>query len=65
VFVVKPDQTAEVRTVDVARVRGGETVIKSGLAVGETVVTDGQLRLVQGSRVSVKPSGASADKVSS
>jgi multidrug efflux system membrane fusion protein len=54
VFVVKPDQTADLRTVIVARADGAETVIKEGLAVGETVVTDGQIRLVPGSRVSVK-----------
>jgi multidrug efflux pump subunit AcrA (membrane-fusion protein) len=29
-------------------------VIKQGLKPGETVVTDGQLRLVAGSRVSIK-----------
>ena len=54
VFIVKPDQTAELRAVTVARGDNNETVIKEGLAVGETVVTDGQIRLVPGSRVSVK-----------
>jgi multidrug efflux system membrane fusion protein len=54
VFVVKQDQTAELRTVTVARTEGSETVIKDGLAPGETVVTDGHIRLVPGSRVSVK-----------
>jgi multidrug efflux system membrane fusion protein len=54
VFVVKPDQTADLRAVTVARADGAETVIKEGLTVGETVVTDGQIRLVPGSRVSVK-----------
>jgi multidrug efflux system membrane fusion protein len=54
VFIVRPDQTAELRTVTVARAEGAETVIATGVAAGETVVTDGQLRLVPGSRVSVK-----------
>jgi membrane fusion protein, multidrug efflux system len=54
VFVVKPDQTAELRNVTVARAEGAETVIATGVAAGETVVIDGQLRLVPGSRVSVK-----------
>jgi membrane fusion protein, multidrug efflux system len=54
VFVVKPDQTAELRNVTVARAEGPETVIQQGIAPGETVVIDGQLRLVPGSRVSVK-----------
>jgi multidrug efflux system membrane fusion protein len=55
VFVVKPDQTAELRTVTVVRSEGGESVIREGLTAGETVVTDGQIRLVPGSRVSIKP----------
>jgi multidrug efflux system membrane fusion protein len=59
-FVVKPDQTAELRTVTVARTNGTDTVIASGLKPGETVVTDGQLRLVAGSKVTIKSSGAAA-----
>lgn len=54
VFVVKSDQSVEVRPVEVARTSGSETVIHTGLQPHETVVTDGQLRLVPGSRVSVK-----------
>jgi membrane fusion protein, multidrug efflux system len=54
VFIVKPDQTVELRNVTVARAEGAETVIRQGVAAGETVVTDGQLRLVPGSHVSVK-----------
>src|SRR5262245_35073799 len=54
VFVVKPDQTADLRNVTVARGGGGGTGVKEGLTVGETSVTDGQIRLVPGSRVSVK-----------
>ena len=38
----------------VARSSATETVIKNGLQAGETVVTDGQLRLVPGSHISVK-----------
>jgi multidrug efflux system membrane fusion protein len=53
-FVVKPDKTVEFRTVVVARTAGEETVIKEGLKAGDTVVTDGHLRLVPGSRISVK-----------
>jgi membrane fusion protein, multidrug efflux system len=54
VFVVKPDQTVDLRTVVVERTSGDQSVIKSGLKPGETVVTDGQLRLNPGTRVSVK-----------
>jgi len=57
VFVVKSDQTVDLRPVVVERTSGEESVIKSGLTAGETVVTDGQLRLNAGTKVSVK-SGA-------
>ena len=63
VYLVKADQTVELRPVDVARAAGNETVIKEGLAPGDTVVTDGHLRLVPGSRISVK--GAEAAKPTS
>jgi multidrug efflux system membrane fusion protein len=58
VYVVKPDQTVELRTVEIARVVGTETIVASGLNGGETVVTDGHLRLVPGSRVSKKDNTA-------
>jgi multidrug efflux system membrane fusion protein len=54
VFVIKNDQTADLRTVTVARTVANESIIQQGLTPGETVVTDGQLRLVPGSRVSIK-----------
>jgi membrane fusion protein, multidrug efflux system len=54
VFVVKGDQTVEMRAVKVARTAGAETVIQEGLKPGETIVTDGQLRLVPGSRITIK-----------
>jgi membrane fusion protein, multidrug efflux system len=63
VYLVKPDQTVELRPVTVARVAGGETVIQNGVTAGDTVVTDGHLRLVPGSRISVK--GAEASKTAS
>jgi len=59
VFVVKPDQTVELRNVTVVRAVDNESVIKDGLKAGETVVTDGHLRLTAGSRVSIK-AGAGA-----
>ena len=48
VFVVKDDQTVELRPVKVDRMDEAEAVIDKGLTAGETVVTDGQLRLVPG-----------------
>jgi multidrug efflux system membrane fusion protein len=37
---------------------GSETVITSGIAPGDTVVTDGQLRLIPGIKVQVKQASA-------
>ncbi len=51
VFVVREDETVESRGVAPGLVAGGLTVIESGLSSGETVVTDGQLRLVPGARI--------------
>ncbi len=54
VFVVK-DNVAAVKPVKVARLLGAETVIESGLADGDVVVTDGHLLLTDGARVTVRP----------
>jgi multidrug efflux system membrane fusion protein len=56
VFVIKPDLTAESRPVVVSRSLDGESVIESGLQPGEKIVTDGQLRLVPGTKVDIKGS---------
>jgi multidrug efflux system membrane fusion protein len=55
VFVVKPDSTVESRSVKVGRRLAREVVIEQGVQAGEQVVTDGQLRLVPGARVDIKP----------
>ena len=56
VFLIKPDLTVEARTVVVEAGSGEEeTVVTQGLQGGEQVVTDGQLRLVPGARVELKP----------
>lgn len=54
VYVVKPDKAVEMRTISVFRTIGQETIIDKGLAEGETVVTDGQLRLTPKSKVEIK-----------
>jgi len=59
VYVVKADQTVEERPVNIGIAFGNETVVKSGLKAGETVVTDGQLRLTPKAKVSVKSSSES------
>jgi multidrug efflux system membrane fusion protein len=58
VFVVKPDNTVDVRPIGVARNAGVHAVVRNGLMPGETVVTEGQLRLAPGAHVSVKSADA-------
>jgi multidrug efflux system membrane fusion protein len=60
VFVVKPDQTVELRPVQTGRSTDGLTVIRDGVREGETVVIDGQLRLVPGARIEPKTLGEAA-----
>ena len=56
VFVVKADNTVDLRPVKPGQRQDGDlTVIENGVKPGETVVTDGHLRLVPGSRVTIKP----------
>lgn len=55
-FIVKPDMTVELRTVKVGLTENGLSVITEGVKPGETVVTDGQVRLIQGSKVKIKTS---------
>ncbi len=53
-FVVKPDETADLRVVVAGETVDGETVIEKGVEPGEMVVTDGQLLLAPGSKVEIK-----------
>ena len=64
VFVVKNDHTVEMRSVVVSRTNSAETVLANGVKPGETVVTDGHLRLVPGSLISVKGAGRGEEPVS-
>ncbi|MGX5733070.1 efflux RND transporter periplasmic adaptor subunit [Bosea thiooxidans] len=50
-FVLKPDSTVDLRQIKVALSDGGKTAVTEGIAPGERVVTDGQMRLTQGTRV--------------
>ena len=64
VYVLNADQTARTQDVTVGRSADDYVVIAKGLAAGQRVVTDGQLRLVPGARVEIKagaaPPGAGA-----
>jgi multidrug efflux system membrane fusion protein len=53
VFVIKQDQTVEPRVIEVNRTIDGVAFVTRGLALGERVVTDNQLRLSPGSSVTV------------
>ena len=54
VYVVRADGTVAPRAVVSSRSVGGQAVIDKGLQPGETVVTDGQVRLVPGAKVQIK-----------
>jgi len=54
VFVVEPDMKATIRPVVIGESLDNQTVVTSGLKPGETVVTDGQLRLIPGATVTIK-----------
>jgi multidrug efflux system membrane fusion protein len=51
VFVVRQDKAVDVREVKVGQTVNNNTEILQGLTAGETVVTDGQIRLVPGTKV--------------
>ena len=58
VFVIKEDSTVELRLVRIDRAVGNRTVVANGLNAGERVVVDGQLRLNNGTRVTIaRPEG--------
>ncbi len=57
VFVVKPDSTVEQRTIVPGQRVADDIVVQKGLQPGETVVTEGQLRLEAGARVTTDLSG--------
>jgi multidrug efflux system membrane fusion protein len=50
-YVVKPDSTVEVRQLKIGEESGGLTVVRSGLALNERVVTSNQYRLQAGAHV--------------
>ncbi len=59
VYVVKPDSTVDLRTIEVQGTDGDNTAVTKGLSGGETVVTDGLEKLRPGSKVALpKPAGA-------
>jgi multidrug efflux system membrane fusion protein len=59
VYVVT-NGTVAVRPITVSRTEGTQVVVGEGLHAGDEVVTDGQLRLTPGARVSVKSKGGAS-----
>ena len=57
VYVIGADDTVAVRAVAVRRTYRQWSVLEKGVAVGERVVTDGQLRLAPGAKVAIKKAG--------
>lgn len=60
VYVITDDGTVKNQPIKAGVESGGVTVIQSGLTPGQTIVTDGQLRLRPGSKVVIKKSLAEA-----
>ena len=60
VYVLKADQTVELRPVQVARTAGDDTLLAAGVKAGETVVTDGQIRLLPGMKAEPRAAGGGA-----
>jgi membrane fusion protein, multidrug efflux system len=54
IYVVKSDSTVDYRDVTIGPETDSYTVVEKGVSAGETVVTDGQLKLAPGSRITVK-----------
>jgi len=65
VFVVNPKMNADIRQVAVGETIEGDTIIESGLKSGETVVTDGQLRVIPGGPVMIKNAGVAPQRAAS
>ena len=57
VYLVKPDNTVEARSVTIALTQGTTTAVVAGLAPGDTVVTDGQDKLQTGLSIEPRSSG--------
>jgi multidrug efflux system membrane fusion protein len=55
VFVVGKDLTAESRPVVVGQEMDGSVIVEKGVEAGERVVTDGQIRVVPGAKLELKP----------
>jgi membrane fusion protein, multidrug efflux system len=62
IFVANPDQKAEMRMVQVIAIDGDRAALRSGVKEGERVIVEGQMRLVDGARVTEVSSPAGGRK---
>lgn len=62
VFVVKTDRTVESRPIVTGARINEEMVVERGLKAGETVVTEGQLRLAPGTRIQFRDDKGAPEK---
>jgi len=60
-YVVKEDQTAELRPVTIKTTEGNDVALASGVEAGEMVVLEGMDKIQDGARVDVQTPGQSSD----
>ena len=63
VFVVKADNTVELRPIKTGQRQGDDMVIASGVKPNETVVVTGQLALAPGGKVAIVPTAPAAAQI--
>lgn len=61
-YALKADNTVEQRRVEALASENGFTAVRGPLQAGETVITDGHLRLVPGTKVEVRENGIGKDQ---
>ena len=61
VYVVKPDDTVELRQVTLGQRQGDDVVVTQGLADGERTVVTGQLAVVPGAKVRIVAAAPTTD----
>ena len=57
VMVVKPDDTADMRKVELGQRQDDKIVIVTGVSAGERVITAGQANVMPGAKVRIEPTG--------
>jgi multidrug efflux system membrane fusion protein len=58
VYLAGADDTAQVRPIEVDLIEGAQAILRSGVKVGERVITDGQSQLKPGAAIDARTPGA-------